>query len=72
MTLQPTEVFSGDVLEFGTEVSGPKVGIGSGFSYLLRANTRLSGADGIQYDPATEDPSEIIPTWWSGSRAEGG
>ena len=27
MTLQPTEVFSGDVLEFGTEVSGPKVTI---------------------------------------------
>ena len=46
-----------------------KLEFGSGFNHLeswtvFRANIRLSGADGIQYDPATEDPSEIISTWW--------
>ena len=30
ITLQPTEVFSGDVLEFGTEVSALKIEIESG------------------------------------------
>ena len=66
ITLQPTEVFSGDVLEFGTEVSALKIEIESGLILeswkVFRANKRLSGADDIEPHPTTEDPSEVIST----------